>query len=282
MSIFNFMKKFMARLISIQVILLTVAVICYGEWRQLEPGLETSGFEAHIQSAYGDSRITAVRFDTAYFSPKLLSSESFDSVNLTARQWCERHKMAGAINAGMYAKNYRTHIGYMKNFSYVNSSRILGSYKAVFAFNPVGTSLPKVQIIDMECQNFNELKNGYNSLVQNIRMIDCHGKNVWEKQIQTSSIAALAMDLSGNVLFLFSQSPYSTYDFIEIIKKLPLNIYNAMYLEGGSPAAMCIISGKTVMERCGVQSVADSDTAGASFSLPMPNVIGMVRKNSAK
>jgi hypothetical protein len=267
-----------------KIICIMSIVICFAEvgqaqWKTLEPGLESGIFNASVKSAYGDSKISVIRFDTAFFKPQLLSSASFDSVNLTARQWCQRYSLSAAINAGMYAKDYYTHTGFMKDYEYVNSSRVIKSYKAILAFNPKDNALPCVQIIDMECQDFEDIKNGYNSMVQNIRMVDCRQNNVWQQQIHTSSIAALAMDKSGHVLFLFSQSPYSTHDFIDIILDLPLEVNNAMYLEGGSPASLCVMSGKTVIERCGIAAVADTDTAGSPFSLPMPNVIGMVRRN---
>jgi len=53
----------------------------------------------------------------------------------TAREWCETHKLTAAINAGMFAENYRTHVGYLKFRDHLNNSHI-NSYQSVMAFDP--------------------------------------------------------------------------------------------------------------------------------------------------
>jgi len=250
-----------------------------GEWKMLEDGLALGVFDAPLKSSQGDSKITVLRVDTTRFDLKLFCAAQFDSVNLTTRQWCRRHKLVAAINAGMYAKDYSTHIGYMKNYTYVNNPRLRGDYKAVLAFNPVkGAAVPPVQIIDLECQKFDAYKNKYNSFVQNIRMIDCRRKNVWSRQPQQWSCAALAMDSSGHVLLLFSRSPYTVHDFINILLRLPLSIYNAMYLEGGGPASMYVHSGTTTIECYGMAEGGTHNDGELQFTHPLPNVIGVARK----
>ena len=51
-----------------------------------------------------------------------------------------------------------TNVGYMKNFSHVNSPRLGTNYNAVLAFNRVDATVPDVQIIDLKCQDFGRLK----------------------------------------------------------------------------------------------------------------------------
>jgi uncharacterized protein YigE (DUF2233 family) len=247
-------------------------------WKQLTSGLEAGTFAASKKSHTGDSKITVVRISPDTYKLKVLCASELDSTNRTVKEWCRDFKLTAAINAGMYAKDYSTHVGYLRNFRHVNSSRMLKNYKAVLAFNPVAQDVPAVQIIDLACQNFSALKNKYNSLVQNIRMISCEQKNVWSRQKQAYSLAALAMDKNGNVLFLFSQSPYTVHDFINIVLQLPLSIFNAMYLEGGSPAALYCKSGDFVLEKHGLYETGKENGSSLTVAQAMPNVIGIVKK----
>jgi hypothetical protein len=61
-------------------------------------------------------------------------------------------------------------------------------------------------------------------------MIDCNQKNIWRQQPIKYSMSIIAMDKLEDALFIFTLSPYSVHDFINILKQLPLNIQNAMYL----------------------------------------------------
>ena len=247
-------------------------------WKRIDDGLSVASFAASQKSHTGHSKITVVRINPKHYALKVLCAAELDSTNRTAKQWCRDYKMIAAINAGMYGKDYSTHVGYLKNFKHINSARILKNYKAVLACNPVSRDVPDVQIIDMECQNFSRLMHKYNSLIQNIRMVSCEQKNVWGKQKERYSLAALAMDKSGNVLFLFSESPCTVHAFINMILQLPLSIKNAMYLEGGSPAALYLKSDDYVLEKNGIYETGEKN--GSSLSLPraLPNVIGIVRK----
>ena len=69
-------------------------------------------------------------------------------------------------------------------------------------------------------------------------MISLKGSNVWKQSEKIYSIAAVAMDKDDNVLFIHSRSPFSVHDFNHILLKLPLNIKNAMYVEGGPEATL--------------------------------------------
>ena len=80
---------------------------------------------------------------------------------------------ASAVNAGMYQTDHRTSVGLLISAGRPNNKR-LGKDKAVLVFGPTEKRLPQAQIIDRECQNFDALRSKYRSLLQGIRMIDCH------------------------------------------------------------------------------------------------------------
>jgi hypothetical protein len=109
-------------------------------------------------------------------------------------------------------------------------------------------------------------------------MISCKGDNVWSQQARKASIAAIGMDGAGRVLFLHLSTPQSTHDFIAILQGLPLDLQRAIYLEGSAPAQMVVNHPKLALEVAGTWC---SDTAAEgerAFALPIPNIIGVVRR----
>jgi len=246
-------------------------------WKETDDGL----FVAEFESVFNDApySITVVKIDPGRYSFKLLCATQYGKEPLTTKEWALKHQMIAVVNAGMFQENGLTSVGFMKNFDHVNNPR-LGKANTILAFNPVDESLPEIQIIDRECQDFNELRQKYQSFVQSIRMISCDRQNVWTRQDSKWSTLAIGTDSQGNILFLFSRTPSSVHDFIEILLSLPLSLKSAMYLEGGPQASLYLSTPKTTIERDGVWGGIEDNSL--RFSLPVPNVIGVCKKPRAK
>ncbi|MGD0918004.1 MAG: phosphodiester glycosidase family protein [Thermodesulfobacteriota bacterium] len=240
-------------------------------WKRIDDGLSLS--EIHSQ------RLTLIKIDPAYYSFKLLCASENGKLRMTAKRWCQKHNIVSAINAGMFQADGMTNVGYMKNFNHINNPRLNTRYKAVLAFNPVDATVPEIQIIDLKCQDFERLKEKYQTLIQGIRMVSCRQENVWEKQDKMWSIAAFGIDKNGNGLFIFTESPFSVHDFTNILLSLPLSLYNAVYLEGG-PEATLYFSGKGVeFEKVGSHETGLNENDFPKIARPIPNIIGIVKKS---
>ncbi|MBF0317782.1 MAG: phosphodiester glycosidase family protein [Nitrospirae bacterium] len=245
------------------------AVTANNTWERIDDGLFIREFDPPADPERDVRKITVVKVDPSLYSFKLLSISEYGTEALTVKEWAKRHNLVLAVNAGMYQADGATSVGFMKNFKHVNNPKIAKTYKAFFAFNPVVSYVPSVLFVDLECQNFAELKDKYNSFIQNIRMISCQQKNVWLQQAGAWSMVVLGMDKGGNVLFIFTRTPYTVHDFIDILLKLPISITNAMYLEGGKPASLYLSVKGTEIER----------TGDGVQSWPVPNIIGIVKKS---
>ncbi|MBM3313687.1 hypothetical protein FJY70_03730, partial [candidate division WOR-3 bacterium] len=87
---------------------------------------------------FGDSRITVVRFDPELWELVFMGiSQTGERTGHTAREWCEQHRLAAAINAGMYAADRRTHLGYLRSGGPANNGGV-NSYQSVAEFYPRG------------------------------------------------------------------------------------------------------------------------------------------------
>jgi uncharacterized protein YigE (DUF2233 family) len=246
-------------------------------WNKIDTGLYLANYLPPGDTVGGE--ITILKIDPAFYDFSLHSAKEAGEESRTVQQWANDYGLVAVINAGMYQEDGVTNVGYMRNFGFVNNGK-LNKNNAILAFNRKSTNdlLPSVQIIDLQCQYWQALKDKYNSYTQSIRMVDCHQKNCWSKQDKHWSIAAIGIDKQGNVLFLFSRYPYTVHDFIDTLLEAPINLFNAMYLEGGPPASLYINTNGTKLEQVGSYESLYFETYDNDRFWPLPNVIGVRRK----
>ena len=251
-------------------------------WEKLEPGLELGSFIPSQKSHLGDSVIRVLRIDLQYFEFRLLNASAKpQKKRKSAKDWVIEHGLIAGINASMYQKDNMTSVSYMKTGNHVNSSWF-SKDKAFLAFDPKDKTLPPVKIFDRDCENFDEVRKQYNSLIQSIRMVSCDGKNVWAPQEKKWSTAAIGMDSKGRMLFIHVRSPYSTHDFIKILLGLPIDLKRAMYVEGGKDAQLYINTVKYEFEFVGNYARGVDNADSNTFAWPVPNVVGIARKSKSQ
>jgi hypothetical protein len=247
-----------------------------GGWQKLADGLELGIFDSPQPAEIGDSKVRILRIDPARYELKLLNaSVSKKGRPLTAKQWCRQNGLVAAINASMYQEDFKTSVSYMRTRTHVNNPRLREKDMTILAFDRLAAGVPRVKIIDRQCEDFRLWKNKYGSLVQSIRMISCKGKNVWRQQPKKYSTVAIGVDEADRVLFIHVGSPYSTHDLINILKKLPIEIARAMYTEGGPQAQLYIKTGAHEYDFTGHSEIDFSNKANSLFSWPIPNAVGV-------
>jgi exopolysaccharide biosynthesis protein len=238
-----------------------VALSIERPWKKVDEGLHIGEFVPPEVSKTENSRITIVKITPRLYSFKLLCASEHGKTKMTMKQWCQKHNLIAAINAGVYQEDGIRNVGYMKNFGHINNPRLNKTYKAVLAFNPIESTLPEIQIIDLKYQEFEKLKDKYETLIQNIRMISPRQENVWRKQDKAWGQAVFGMDKSGNAILIFTESCYSGYEFANILLSLPISIYNAMYLEGGQEANIYFSRNGIEFEKIGrPTSITENDS----------------------
>jgi uncharacterized protein YigE (DUF2233 family) len=256
---------------TMMICLFAVATQAQTKWKYLQNGLEISEYKVSQKSIYDNSTITILKIDPEKYS-FLLFNEQMKTVEQTAKE----NNLVATINAGMFQRNYKN-MGYMKNYENYNNP-MRNKDKAILAFNRKDDSVPRVQIIDTEHQDWNELKTKYHSYAQSIRMIDLKQKNVWSLQDKMWSVACIAMDRKGNVLLIHCRSPYKMHDFINIMLQSPYNIRNMMYLEGGPEASLYIETDIAIQRRVGSYETSfREDNANNSYWY-IPNTIGIRKR----
>lgn len=274
-------------LLATSIILFALLHVFYNEsvaqsqvWQKLDNGLYLGEFAPKKKSKICNRKIVILKINSKFYSFKLLSASQHGRKSRTVKGWCKEFGLLAAINASMYqSMDLLKSTGYMKNYEHFNNSHINKSFGSFMVFNPMEKSVPQVQLIDKRLRkDWKDISKRYNTVVQNYRMISNGKKRGWPQQDTIYSMAAIGMDGDGHVLFILSRSPYSTHDFIHILLSLPIDIKDAMYVEGGPEAALYL---KTDDREMGMRGTCEKNFTEHSHNdsvFAVPNIIGVIKR----
>jgi len=232
----------------------------------------------------GKSEIVIIKIDPNFYNINIFSSEQYNHDNLTVEDWNKKYDLIISVNAGMFKKeDYSSNVGYMKQLNYINNPNI-NHYQSIAVFNPKDSTQDQFKILDFELMNGklnrNDIKTviaNYGSVVQNLRLIKRSAENRWTQQPKEWSEVALGEDRDGNILLIFSRSPYSMYDLNNILIDLPINIECAQHLEGGPEASLYLKYKDVELKYIGSYETSFWDNSNNDF-WPIPNIIGITKK----
>ena len=250
-------------------------------WQELQPGISFKEVEAPEKSIVNDSRIFILKADPKLCQFDLLCSSQHGRKNRPADEWANEFKVNVIVNAGMFnMTNGRTNKGYLKNYSHYNNSKRNGGYNVMMALNPKRKSEPEMVIYDLTSASWDSIQKDYRSLCQGMRMIDCNGNRMaWDKNPgQACSMVIGATDISGNLFFIFTRSPYTHQKMIEFLYLLIPDIRTTVYLEGGPETSFYVNTGDTVIAKFGSYVSNTCDNDDNDHFRKMPNVIGIKKK----
>ena len=274
MYIFTFLLSFVMAIIP-------EPVVAYG-WKQLAPGMDLQNLITINHGSSGDSHITVVRIDPDLWELVFMGiSQSGEKSGKTAHEWCRSYKLTAAINAGMYADNYKTHVGYLRSKDHVNNSHF-NNYQSVIAFDPKkGKVIPLFQIFDLDESGISmqSILNDYSSAIQNLRLIKKPGINLWKQQNREWSDAAIGEDKEGRILFIYSRSPLSMHDLNQELLASGIDIVAAQHLEGGFEAQFYLNQGDVEIDLFDSYDANSNEGKGNAEAWPIPNILGIRPRN---
>src|SRR5215472_3709301 len=247
-------------------------------WKTVEPGMELRFLEAQKEGVKNNSRIAVLRIDPALWDLEVLgTSRTGESTGHTARDWCQRHNLTAAINAGMFGTDQRTHVGYLRYREHVNNSH-QNNYQSVAAFDPrdsAGVSRFRIFDLDAPGVTLQGILKDYASAVQNLRLVKRPGRNQWGQQERKWSEAALGEDRDERILFIFSRAEFSMHDLNQELLASDIGLLAAQHLEGGPEAQLYVNAGGVEMEMYGSFETSFKENDSNAIAWPVPNVLGV-------
>jgi hypothetical protein len=247
------------------------------DWLSLAPGLDLCHVTAAEPSPVGDSRITVVRLDPAHWALTVASvCQPGEGGRRTARQWAQDHGLTVAINAGMFAADHRTHVGYLRYKDHVNNGHV-NSYQSVAAFDPrPGREVPNFRIFDLDEPGVTmiAIRDDYASALQNLRLIKRPGENRWHRRDKIWSEAALGEDSARRILMIFSRSPFAIPDLNRELLAAGIDLVALQHLEGGPEAQLYLRLGDLELDLCGSYETGFWENDDNLHAWPLPFVLG--------
>ncbi len=258
--------------------------IDYSNWVTLTKGMEYREIDAPTKSFIGDSKISILRMDRNLFDFNLFSATKYDSLPRDLHAWADTFQLNVVFNAGMYSLTKPlSSRAYLKSESHVNNGSLLENFNLMLAMNPTVKHRNEVEILDLTCENFNEMNGQFGSYAQGLRMIDCNGSPMyWKKKIQSCSMIIAAEGGDGKFYLIFCRSPYTHNQMIDFMVGMPYHLRNAIYLEGGPETSLLIDVNGHCIEKVGswVSDTWESDSNNHFWRLP--NVVGVKKSQLLK
>ena len=242
-------------------------------WRPLRPGVSYAALRLVRQPSFGDGLLHVIRVEPGRASVAAYASSEESVPPLTAAEWAHRKQLAVVINAGMYGPDHRTHTGYFRLGPHTLAPRWVAEYKSVLLL-PGSSQQPRACLVDFAPADRSRYDRS-GTVLQNLRLIEFPGHNVWAENGREWSEAAIASTRTGELLFLFSRTPLSMHRFNDLLLGLGLEIERAAHLEGGPEASLSIHAGGVDLDLSGSYEtgfVLDDDNRS---QWPLPNVLGV-------
>lgn len=245
-------------------------------WQVLERGVEYATFTLVSKPTAGDGLLHVVRIDPNQVELRAVLASEQQVPLRTAGDWAEGLGLSVAINAGMFQTDYQSNVGYLRNGTHANNRNWSTKYLSVLAFGAKRPGLPSAVLLDLDAPGAREALADYHTVIQNLRLIRGEGQNVWKPGRRQWSEAAIGIDRSGRILFLFSRTPFSMNSLNERLLKLPLEITRAMHVEGGPEASLSIRTKGLSVDLSGSFETGFNETEESRRQWPIPNVVGVV------
>lgn len=184
-----------------------------------------------IESAIVDNRLIIHRAHPAVTPLELYNSRSRPS--LSVDRVASQYGFAVVINAAMFAKDYVTSIGYMKNFDYVNNPAVSNRMRGFLLFNPKSKNSPAIKI-----GGAGDLP-AYHTAFQSHRVWIPGSGPLWKKgKTVDFRIGLVGVDGKNRVLFFFHPEVIDVHDMVAQIIELKLDLKGLLYLDGGNHATL--------------------------------------------
>jgi hypothetical protein len=242
-------------------------------WRSLGRGAEYAAIALSPKAAIGDGLLHVVRVDPSQAAIRVRMAAQLDGRPRTAREWCDNPRVVAVINAGMYDRDLSTHIGFLRVGERIGSARWVRNYQSILLLGARRPGLPAATIRDLLPDGRAADFDGYDTVIQNLRLIRDPAVNVWTQSDRRWSETAIALDRQGRILFLFCRSPYTMHDFNALVTALPLGVMRAMHVEGGPEASLSVRGPGIEVDLAGSYETGFNPSDDSKRQWPLPNVV---------
>jgi hypothetical protein len=239
----------------------------------LGPGFEYARFALPDAAPPGDHLLRVVRVDPKVAHLRVEASSVGDRFPRVASGWAGDAPVVAVINAGMFRKDMRTNLGFMRVGDHVQNSAWAKEENSLLALDPIDPADPAATLANLSCADRDAVVARYHTVVQSIRMVGCDRANVWAPDERPWSAALTGADSQGRLLLLFVRSPYTMHALVDMLLALPLDLVALHYGDGGPPASLFVRAPGLEERNVGSYEARAHQRDDNIVEWPLPNVI---------
>jgi len=241
-------------------------------WKTLAPGLELSMRDGGEACRKGSSRIAVVRLDPARWRFDLFHQSGEDGAGpADIDGWQRRTGATVMFNAGQYTPR-RVHLGLFVKNGRNYGTGLHKSWKGILVAEPEGRSgAPRAAIVDLDHDPFDPATTPYRVAVQSFMILDRSGRKRVRHSDWHANRTVVAADRNGRLLVVHTEGAYTLWDLADWLGRADLGVTQALSMDGGFEAQLCVRAGDTEYLSFGQWNVddrGDHSLRGARRSLP--------------
>ncbi|HVP15578.1 MAG TPA: phosphodiester glycosidase family protein [Terriglobales bacterium] len=212
-------------------------------WRTLEPGIEFATLRGEPWCRSGSAALAVLRLDPARarIQVRTFSRES-EGRPLDILRWLERTHALAVFNAGQYYADY-SYMGLLVSRGEVISSRSHPTFQAALVSEPRAAG-PAARVLDLAREPLDLDSLAWREVAQSFMLFDRDGLLRVRRSELIAARTAVAEDRRDRLVVITSEGGYTLRDFARMLEELPLDLRQAMAMDGGLEAEMVVRAGR--------------------------------------
>jgi uncharacterized protein YigE (DUF2233 family) len=192
----------------------------------------------------GSPTVAVLRVDPARWRLDLFhrSEPSAAGRARDADGWQQLTGAAVVLNAGQYYPD-QSPMGIFLKEGRNLGSRLLPKWKGVLAAEPRGPGHPPATILDLERELFHPERSPFRVALQSFMLLDRGGRKRVRRSDWHASRSAVAVDRQGRLLLVHTEGAWTLWDLADWMARSDLEVRDALSMDGGFEAQMCVRTG---------------------------------------
>jgi hypothetical protein len=253
-------------------------------WHSLAPGIEFATIRGEPYCRSGSSTIAIVRFDPVRIRLRVLHYSSLPGrVPAPIATWLDHTQALAVTNAGQYYPDY-SYMGLLVSDGRKVSAKMHPAFQALLVAEPDseksrargaerGIHRPaQARVIDLDRDTL-DLSIRWREVAQSFMLFGRNGETRVRRSDQVANRTVVAEDREGRMVIVTSEGGYTLRDLASVLQEAPLGLTQAMAMDGGHEAQLCVRAGNFRYASFGRWRPEDERPAAWDVQVPLPAVV---------
>jgi len=253
-------------------------------WHAIAPGVEFATVRGEPYCRSGSSTIAVLRFDPERIRLRVLHYTSLPGKTpAQIATWLDHTQALAVLNAGQYYPDY-SYMGLLVSDGHKVSAKMHPAFQALLVAEPRDTSKHRrhdghgdrrplqAMVLDLDRDTL-DMRSGWSEVAQSFMLFDRQGETRVRRSDQVANRTVVAEDHDGRMVVVTSEGGYTLRDFATVLKEAPLGLTQAMAMDGGHEAQLCVRAGNFRYASFGRWRAEDQKPAAWDMQVPLPAVV---------